>query len=240
VACRWQSTGVPAKDDTVHACIRAHRFVVVDSVGNECAELGMLDDGCARLAVRSPTNKSTISVGIEKNGQAVLDLVGPNGQVAAELGAYQDRQSWLIIQDPAKNVTARVGVDGAGRALFALAGTGGHALAEVGILGGKAEMSVFILRDVEGKKRCAVYVNKQGEPQLKLWDDQGKVRMVLMVYKNGQCAVDLLDSGNEQIRASLSIDPDDNPCVSIQDSEGRPIWVAPPGSSVDVEKREKP
>jgi hypothetical protein len=251
LACRNQSSDVLKSDDVVHAAVRAHRFVVVDDAGNERAELGMLDDGRIRLTIRSEEKRPVILIGLDKNAQPVLGLADADGRVAAELGVYQDGQCWLMIQDPANNLVARVGIDGRGKALFALEGPNERPLAELGILAGDQEMSAFILRDGEGKRRlgmtvtksgqtsivlndangthrCTVRVDKDGQPQLMLWDDRGNPRASLMQYNDGGCALDLLDSANQQIRVSLVAEASDKAYLSVQDSEGQVIWTAPP------------
>jgi hypothetical protein len=253
LACRSQSADVMKSDDIVHTAIRAHKFVIVDDAGNERAELGALDDGRVRLTIRREGGKPAILIGLDENAQPVLDLADADGHVAAELGVYQDGQSWLMIQDPGRNLVARVGIDGRGRATFALEGANERPLAELGILAGEQEMSVFTLRDAEGrrrlgmtatksgqtgmvlndangKERCTVRVDQDGQPQLKLWDDRGNPRASLMLYGDGACALELLDSANRQIRVSLVAEASDRAHLSVQDSEGHVIWTAPPSA----------
>jgi len=253
LACRSQSSDVLKSDDIVHGAIRAHRFVVVDNAGNERAELGTLDDGRVRLTIRGEEGKPMILIGLDENAQPVLGLADANGRVGAELGVYKDGQSWLMIQDPARNLVARVGIDGRGRAAFALEGANERPLAELGILAGDQGMSVFTLRDGEGarqlamtvtrsgqtgivlndangRERCTVCVDKDGQPQLKLSDDRGNPRASLMLCDDGRCALDVLDSANQQIRVSLVAEASDQAYLSIQDSEGQVIWTAPPSA----------
>jgi hypothetical protein len=186
--------------DPVQSEVRAQRFVVVDSAGNERAELGIRPDGKPALRLWDDTRTLLAQLEIDQAGMPRLAFETGDGTPLVQLGVL-DKQYPVFIMG---------GADGK---------------RGIGMAVGEGMAATIGLYDSKNTSRLRLSLDEKGHPVLRLKDEQGTDRVRLMIGSDGSCALDLLDP-KERPRSVLQVDAHGEPDLALLKSDGMPIWSA--------------
>jgi hypothetical protein len=171
---------------------------VVDSAGEERAELGVAADGQIRLSMRgSDPKKRSIWVGINERGAATLGVYGAGDKALVEMGSLDGETSAVVLRN-AKG-QKRIGLVA-------------------------APASGVLVNDASGRTRCSLEVRQDGSPWILLHDAAKEPRVSLGIDPKGAAALDLRDaSGKTRVVADVGANEGN---VAVLDTDGRVLWAA--------------
>lgn len=189
-----------AKAPVQHSEIRAERFILVDSDGDERGGMIVAKNGTAELYVKGKGNDGNIDLSVKQDGAARLVLGATDGLVLLDVAVHDDKNPLIIFRDrkAARRMSLLVTDDGL------------------------VDLSMY---DKNQKRRLLVGLGDDGSPRAVLRNGDEKDVVRLVAPATGHTGIDILDPKTDAM-LSIQMSEDGIPDIAAFGENGAKSWSA--------------